>query len=206
MIVLGITGPYASGKSTLAAELERRGWYHIEVDRLGHHALVRRKAEVVKYFGQEILDEADGNIDRRKLGSLVFSNPQQLAALEAIVHPDMVAQVSEIIAAQSSGDGEVRPGVIVNAAILYKMGLHRLCDLVLWVRAPLLRRVFRAKQRDGLSLTQLFQRFRSQKQVKPQLADKSVDMYTVDNRQRGRALRQIDEILRDWEWNRTRST
>lgn len=203
--MLGITGPYCSGKSTLAQELTRLGWVQIEVDRLGHESLARKKREIVSEFGSAVLSPDGTSVDRKKLGSLVFSDPRRLEQLENIVHPDMKARSEELI--REYRQSQPPPaGILLNAAILFKMELEPLCDAVIWVRAPLPLRIFRARKRDGLNWKELFRRFSAQKELRPQLAPGNVDMYKVDNLQKGRAVRRIERIVRDRLWNRTKPT
>ncbi len=203
MTVIGITGPYASGKSTIAAEYQSRGWHHIEVDHLGHEALKNRREELVERFSDDIL--SGGEVDRRRLGARVFSDPRALEQLEAIVHPEMRRRCAELIGEYKQRMPE-GPGVLINAAILFKMNLHPLCDFILWIDAPRLTRAFRARKRDKLPWSEVFKRIRTQNELKTQLAPQNVDMYTVDNRRKAEALRRIDEILQVRVWNRIRPT
>lgn len=226
MTVIGITGLYASGKSTLARELEKQGWYQIEVDALGHQALEGRREALKKAFGPQILKPDGRSVDRRKLGSMVFADPEALKTLESIVHPEMKRRVREMISdwkdrvrstgapksgVNGTGDPAGKsaggpPGVIINAAILYKMKLEELCDFVIWVQVPLITRIFRARRRDGLTWKELFKRIRSQKSLNPQLVKQNVDMYKVDNFSRRAALKRIDDILQVRVWSKTRPT
>lgn len=154
--------------------LEEHGYRVIEVDKLGHQALVERQEAVVERFGAEIL--AAGQIDRRALGARVFSDPAARADLEAIVHPVMVEWVRDFV--RNLG-GE--PGVI-NAAILFQMGLDAECDRVLWVTAPLLTRFRRARSRDGLGPFAVAKRFWAQKRLHPQQSSRGVEIHRVENR------------------------
>ncbi|MDA8411300.1 MAG: dephospho-CoA kinase, partial [Treponema sp.] len=94
LILIGLTGGYCAGKNTVAEMLERRGWTSIDVDRLGHQALEIARDEVVgrfdaetrERFGRGLID-AEGRLDRKLLGAIVFSDPRKLAAHEAIIHP-----------------------------------------------------------------------------------------------------------------------
>ena len=177
--VLGITGTYCSGKSTLgkllADSLEPQQVLHIEVDHLGHEALENQKDAVVQRFGKEILTDRDHTIDRKILGSIVFQNPAGLADLEAIVHPAMIARVESLIA---SFTGEL---VILNAAILHKMGLHRHCHGIWFVDAPVLFRLFRAMKRDALSIASAYRRISHQKSILTQLPRRYADIRRVSN-------------------------
>ena len=202
--VIGIAGDYCSGKSTLAAILAKRGWVHIEVDALGHEALEQQQEQIIAAFSPDILNPRTGAIDRSRLGKHVFSDPQKLARLEALVHPYMVRRVEGIITAHRTGQ-QSNP-ILVNAAILYKMKLDRICDIVLWIQAPLFLRLLRAKQRDSLGWGEIFRRFSAQKISFPQLRHSYTDMYRVDNIVVGSAIRRIDHIVQAGTWNRTKPT
>jgi len=127
--VIGLTGNIATGKSQVAQMLARRGAEHIDADRLAHQVMARDTPawqQIVEAFGREILD-ADGEIDRKQLGTIVFASEPDLARLEQIVHPAVIACTEERIA---STEADV---VVVEAIKLIESGMVlRLCD-VLWV-------------------------------------------------------------------------
>ena len=92
--------------------------------------------ELVAAFGAEILSE-DGTISRKKLGSIVFSDPDRLAELNGISHPRMAARIAQEIESARLRGNEGRPPLIVlDAAILFEAGWHALCDEVWTVEAP----------------------------------------------------------------------
>ena len=222
--VIGIAGDYCSGKSALAAVFAERGWVHIEVDALGHEALEQQQEQILAAFASDIssdsfsgsssgsdsgiLNPQTGNIDRKKLGRLVFADSSKLARLENLLHPIMVRRVREIVEGHQHGRGQLASprGILINAAILYKMGLDSLCDLVLWIQSPLLLRLVRAKRRDGMSLKEILNRFVIQKTSFPQLVHSNTDVYRVDNIFMGRTVRRIEQILRVRIWNRIKPT
>ncbi|HUX21994.1 MAG TPA: dephospho-CoA kinase [Spirochaetia bacterium] len=173
-MVVGVTGKYCAGKNLVTEILSTRGFESIDVDRLGHRALEERKAEVVDAFGSVVLSSS-GEIDRRRLGALVFADQRELSRLESITHPVMVAEVAEIIKQGENHD------FVVNAAILFRMGLHLLCDMVLWVEAPLPTRVARALRRDRLPLFEVVKRIWTQRKLSPQPFRNYVDIYNVRN-------------------------
>lgn len=183
-MIVGITGKYCAGKNAAGRVLASRGFDVIDVDKLGHAAVEERKTEIVERFGAGVLG-ADGRIDRRSLGRRVFRDSTSLADLEAIVHPAMIAAVERHIASRPESD------VAINAAILLKLNLHRLCDLVLWIEAPFLRRLVRALRRDHLSLPQVLRRMWAQRKLSPQHFGNSVDIYTVKNRGNEQRLAEI---------------
>lgn len=133
----------------------------VDVDRLGHKALMEAQAEVVAAFGERIL-ASDGSIDRKALGRIVFSDRKELTKLEAIVHPRMVL---ECVRQQICGEDSGASAVVFNAALLHRMGLENLCDVVCYVKAPLYARFFRARQRDGLGFKGFLLRILSQRDI-----------------------------------------
>lgn len=183
-MIVGITGKYCAGKNVVGRILAARGVDVIDVDKLGHSAVEERKAEIVERFGAAVLG-SDGKVDRRALGRRVFRDARALADLEALVHPAMVAAVERRVAGRSGRD------VAINAAILLKLKLHRLCDFVLWIDAPLVKRLVRALRRDHLSLSQVLRRMWTQRKLSPQHFGKSVDIYTVKNRGNEQRLAEI---------------
>jgi dephospho-CoA kinase len=190
-VILGLTGGYCSGKNRVASLLGDRGWTSIDVDRLGHEALLRSRDAVLARFdaeargrlGRSLLDAA-GAIDRKTLGALVFSDPRALADHEAIVHPAMFALLDEGLAeadAKARTEG-LEPRLVVNAAILYKMPVARRCDAIIEVRAPLLARLARARARDGLGALAALARIRRQAPLWPLARALGVPVLRLGNR------------------------
>lgn len=203
--VLGVAGAYCSGKSALSAALEKRGWVQIEVDDLGHEALVKHQKEIVALFSPDILSPQTGAIDRRQLGRLVFADPVKLSRLEALVHPFMVQRVRAMIEAHQH-DSPPPPGIIINAAILYKMKLDTLCDLVLWIQAPRILRFLRARRRDRLSARAILRRLSAITTTFSQLPCSDVDRYRVTNIFMPGTLRRVEHILQVELWEKIRPT
>jgi dephospho-CoA kinase len=180
-VIVGVAGKYCAGKNTVSQILEKHGYRVIEVDKLGHRALEERRNAIVERFGTDILqgEEPRGDypvIDRRALGARVFGDEQARRDLEGIVHPVMVQWVRDFVEELSGAPG------VINAALLIPMGLDRECDRILWVTAPLVTRIRRARARDGLGLVQVLRRFRAQKRLLPQQSSRDVEIHTVENR------------------------
>ena len=87
-----ITGSIASGKSTVVNLLKERGFNVIDADVIAHEQLEICKCEIVREFGEQILDET-GKIERKKLGAIVFREPKKLKNLEQILHPKIKAEI-----------------------------------------------------------------------------------------------------------------
>jgi dephospho-CoA kinase len=155
MILVGLTGASCAGKNFAARILEDEGFFSLDLDKLGHQALQNRRAELAARFGKDLIS-ADGLVKRHELGSRVFGNPQELAALEAIVHPEVDRLCEEIIAEKQ------QDLILVNAAVLHKSALFKRLSAVIIVESPLLLRLIRGMRRDRLPPWQLLKRFHSQ--------------------------------------------
>ena len=189
-VVVGIVGKYCSGKNVLAGVLAEYGYLVIDVDKIGHEVLESSKREIVSAFGNEIIGE-DGRIERKKLGAIVFGNRAKLRLLEAILHPRMVERVTKIVELSEQG-------VVINAALLYKMGLYKLCDVVFCVKAPVWKLLLRGLKRDKISLCGVFGRLLSQFGICFKPRGYRVDTYNVWNsgsieRFKSKALRLFRE-------------
>jgi dephospho-CoA kinase len=172
-VLIGLTGTYCAGKNYVARFLEERGLSVLDVDKLGHEALEAEKTAVTARFGPDILD-AKGAVDRRLLGNKVFGKPEELSALENIVHP-AANRLTEAWIARQNGT------CVINAALLHRSSIFKRLDFIILVRAPFLARLLRARRRDGLSLGRLIRRFKSQKEFTSQYLTRKADIYTVDN-------------------------
>lgn len=191
-MTVGLMGGYCSGKDEVARVFEKYGFSVIDEDEIGHAVLDEKAGEVIAAFGPGV-GKGDGRVDREALGRIVFSNPAALARLEGIVHPAMVAATALQVRA---GGGRV----LINAAILSKMGLDSLCDAVVCVKAPVILRALRAMRRDGISLPKALRRVLSQKGAGPKSYGRTVDIYTIANRGTLRCLEgSAKAVLRQLE-------
>ncbi|GIW08205.1 MAG: dephospho-CoA kinase [Dehalococcoidia bacterium] len=162
MLVLGLTGGIASGKSTVAAMLRKRGAALIDADKLGHRVLERGSdgwSAIIATFGEGILTE-DGEIDRKRLGAIVFADPEKLKQLNAISHPRIRAMaLDEIAALRARGDVEI---AVVDAALLFEGHWDDFCDEVWVVYVPEELALERLVARNGLTEEQARERIRAQ--------------------------------------------
>lgn len=151
MLRVGLTGGLATGKSFVGHALEDLGCHLLKADELGHRALQRGGAAyeaVVAEFGPGIVGE-DGEIVRKRLGAEVFSQPQRLAALNAIIHPLVVAREEEWMRDLEALEPDAI--AVVEAAILIETGSHRRFDRLILTVCSHEQQVERAIKRDGLS-------------------------------------------------------
>ena len=161
MIVIGLTGGILSGKSTISEMLAEKGAVIIDADKVGHEAYkpyTKTWQELVAAFGKGILKEND-EIDRKKLGDIVFNNPEALAQLNRIVHPQMHSMMKEEIERLRSEGVDV---VVLEAAVLIEANWTDLVDEVWVAVAPEEVVVKRLQNRGGLSEEQARARIRSQ--------------------------------------------
>ena len=161
MKVIGLTGGIGSGKSTVARFLAKLGAVIIDADKVGHEALQpgsEAQQQAVAAFGGKII-AADGNIDRARLGKIVFDNPEALAKLNRIMHPPMY----NIVEAQLEEYRRQGVGMaVIDAPLLLEAGWDSLVDEI-WVtvasEAAVLKRI---KERAGLSEQEILARISSQ--------------------------------------------
>ncbi len=161
MKVIGLTGGIGTGKSTVSRFLSELGAVIIDADKVGHEALMPDCpicAEVTSAFGKEILN-SEGDIDRKKLGKLVFSSAEALACLNRIVHPWMSRVLKERL------DNLRNQGIkaaVLEAALLIEAGWSSLVDEVWVTVAPRQTVLKRLQGRDGLPEEEAMSRIRSQ--------------------------------------------
>lgn len=156
--VIGLTGNIATGKSVVRKMLEHLGAYGIDADALGHRAIAKDAPgykTVVDTFGKWIL-ASDGQIDRAKLARVVFSDPEALTQLEAIVHP-LVRQAVDLLIRRSS-----QKVIVVEAIKLLEGPLRQACDTIWVTYAPKSTQISRLTSKRELSVAVAHQRINSQ--------------------------------------------
>lgn len=197
---VGLTGNIAAGKSTVASWLEGFGCHVLDLDALGHECLLPGTSghdAVVQAFGEGVLG-ADGSIDRRALGAVVFADRDARRRLEAILHPAIrELEQRRIDAIAAAHDAAI---VVSEAALLYETGAFERYDRMVVVTAP--DEVRRERLRDrGLSANDVARRMASQMpwQRKAELADYVVDNGGERERTRGITHRLAELLRRDLE-------
>lgn len=151
LLKIGLTGGAATGKSTVGSILKELGAYIIDLDLIAREVVEKGSPcleEIAAQFGKDML-RPDGGLDRKKLGDLVFSDRDKLRKLNSIVHPVMIDRVEKELA-ELEKRSDI-PAVVIDAAILIEMGLHRLVDSVWLVKADKETQVRRLVERDGMS-------------------------------------------------------
>lgn len=162
MIVVGLTGGVATGKSTVAAMFKRCGATVIDADQLARQVVEPGKPawrDIVRTFGSDILCP-DRTLDRQALADIVFRSPRKLKRLERIIHP-RVARLQSRLTKAIAGR---RPDTVViyEVPLLFEAGVDKRVDTVIVVTADRRTQVERLARRTGLSRADILRRIRSQ--------------------------------------------
>lgn len=161
MDVYGLTGGIGSGKSTVAALLEEYGVPVVSADELSR-VVVARGSEglqaVVEAFGREVVNDA-GDLDRRRMASLVFRNAERRRELEAILHPRIRDRFEQVLDALEKAGHQV---AVYEVPLLFERNLQGEMKAVVLVTAPLADRVARVRARDDVTETEVRARIAAQ--------------------------------------------
>jgi dephospho-CoA kinase len=176
MLMVGLTGGIACGKTKVARLFAERGAHVIDADRLAGAVLAPGTPgarAVVRAFGREVAP--GGVIDRARLAELVFGHPRRRKRLEAIVHPRVFAaqrRMTRVIAARDPG-----AVIVFDAALLIETGAHRRMDRVVVVATDRRTQLARLAARDGLTRAEALARIASQwpLRLKRRYADDVID-------------------------------
>ncbi len=197
-IVIGLTGGIATGKSTVAQILAELGAKTMDADVLAHQAMRSGSAswkQIVDAFGEQVLGNGR-EIDRMRLGSLVFSDTEAMARLERIVHPVVVSECRRML--RELRDRQMAPStmpvVVLEAIKLIESGMQQECDEVWVVTAPLEQQVQRLMGTRGLTMDEARLRIGSQQPPEKNLAMADVVIDNGGDLERTRA-----QIIAEWK-------
>lgn len=196
VLVVGLTGGIASGKSTVSNLLREMGYTIIDADleaRLAVEIGEPAYNEIILYFGEEI-KLPNGQIDRAKLGEIIFNNEEQRLKLNSIVHPDVRRRMLEK-REQAVKNGESL--VVMDIPLLFESKLTSMVDKVLLVYVDEDTQLERLMERNGFSEEEAIARIKSQMPLKDkvQLSDAVIDNNgTIEN-----TKKQLNIILTEWD-------
>ena len=191
-LVIGILGGIGSGKSCVAGEFEKLGCGVIDADKIGHELLERDevKGEIVGCFGESVLG-ADGRINRRILGEIVFSDGDKLGKLNSIMHWRIIGCVEGVIEDYKRQD-DIK-AIVLDGPLLVEVGLDKYCDKLIFVECDAAIRAERVARKDCFDEKQLKMRenFQISLDSKAGLADNAV----VNNSDLSDLVEQVGKIF-----------
>jgi dephospho-CoA kinase len=176
MLRVGLTGGIASGKSTVAGMLRELDCPVLDADTLGHELLEQGQDaynEVVREYGKEVLD-THANVDRSKLGQIIFADARKRARLNQILHPRILDVVRKWFAALAQSGGPEL--AVVEAALIIEAGYNKELDQVIVCWCPAEQQLKRLTER-GLTADQAKLRIAAQMPMeeKRRLGDETID-------------------------------
>jgi dephospho-CoA kinase len=191
MKVIGLVGESGTGKSTIAAHLEARGAGCVDADGLAHTALrddPRVERMIRERFGDDVF--TDGEIDRKKLGTIVFDDAAALEALNRIVHPAVIEGFLRQLEAFENAGFEL---AVVDAALLLEVDVPFDIDLVIALRASREEQTRRLIAKGGVSRAEVTARLDNQAHIEKSFY--RADVLLDTNRPLSDVLSEIDDLV-----------
>ncbi|WP_126425556.1 dephospho-CoA kinase [Brevibacillus marinus] len=191
-MILGLTGGIACGKSTVSGMLRERGITVIDADQIARQVVepgMPAYEAIVRHFGTDIL-LPDRSINRKKLGSIVFSDESERQVLNALVHPEVRKVMREQAEAAERAGEKI---VFMDIPLLFESKLQHMVDKIVVVYVPAEIQLQRLMERDELDLEQATKRLRAQLPIewKKEQAD-----YLIDNQgTREETEQQVERLL-----------
>jgi len=190
MKVIGLTGSFGTGKTTVASIFRRLGAEILDADRIAHSVIRKGTTahrKVVEAFGDGVLTGA-GSIDRKKLGRMVFGNKRYVRRLNAIVHPAVIDRIKRGI------ERSKKEIVVIDAPLLVEAHLMNMIDKLLVVKASRENQIKRCVKKFGISKKDVLERIGHQIPIeeKVKMAD-----YIIDNN--GKMGETEKQVKRIWE-------
>ena len=193
MIVVGLTGGVATGKSTVAKMFKQYGAVVIDADELARDVVKPGKPAwhaIVNTFGKTVL-APDRTINRRSLGAIVFGNQVKLRRLERIIHPRVTREQAKLT--RQAARNDPKAVVIYDVPLLFEVGIDKRVDKIIVVTADHETQIARLKKRNGLSRAEALRRIRSQMPLAKKI--RRAD-YTIEGiLSKGEARRTIRHIF-----------
>jgi len=196
MRVIGLTGGIASGKSTVSRMLKKLGAHIFDADIIAREIVAPGSSalrEIVRAFGRDVLLPG-GELDRSKLGRLVFGDREKLAVLNGITHPRVKAEIARRLKMLKSRSDTSNLVAVIDAPLLIEAGLTGMAEEVWLVAVDEETQLKRLMDRDGLSRDEALLRLASQMPLKNKLgyADRVINNNGTEEETR----RQVMELWR----------
>lgn len=185
-LVIGLTGGIAAGKSTLRKELEKIGFVALDADQISRE-IVKPRTEglnaIRQIFGEGYLVE--GKLNRKKLGELVFSNSEQLAKLNSILHPLIKKELRRQIE-NLKRMGKTK--ILLEVPLLFETGIDALCDYTIDLEVERKTQIARLQQRNGYTYEHAVDRIEAQ--VSPKFRKSKADL-VIENAENVESSKQL---------------
>ncbi len=199
MKTIGLTGGIATGKSTVGSILAELGIPVYSADKLAHDAIRQGTPvywQILSRWGREVLKE-DGEIDRKRLGNIVFSDEAERRMLEGMIHPVVIDEIKRLIC---EGKQKGEPVMVFEVPLLFEVNLEGMFDLVWVVSLPPEEQLKRLMQRDGLTRAEAERRIQAQipLAIKEGKADAVINNQYDLGRVREEIIRILDAIGVTW--------
>lgn len=194
MLVVGLTGGIASGKTVVASLLAKKGALVIDADEIAHKLVQPQKPawqDVVEFFGKKILND-DGTLNRSLLAKLVFNDQELRLQLEKIIHPRVQEEISDL---KKKLELQAHESVLIlDIPLLIETGMHKTVDLVVVVTADEEIQIRRLQERDDCLREEALERIRAQMPLSEKIGYAD---YVIENS--GNMKETIAAIDRLWE-------
>ncbi len=192
-IILGLTGTFGSGKTTVAKFFRSFGAKIIDADKIAHEIIQPGSGvykEIIRAFGKTIVRQ-DGTVDRRKLSNIVFGNKGLLRELNQITHPKIIRMIKKKIRSCR------KKIIVLDAPLLLEAGLRKLVDKLIVVKINQDKLIKRIQSKTSLNKTDILKRIHSQLplQDKVRVAD-----FVIDNNGTKDKTRKQAERMRRLLW------
>lgn len=186
--IIGLTGGIGSGKTTIAKQFLVMGIPVYIADDEARKIMQSKNiiAKIKQLFENEIFDK--GTLNREKLATIVFSHPEKLELLNAIIHPAVKKHFTNWLL-----DHKKFPFVIYEAAILFESGSYKNCDSIITVTAPMESRIQRVIERDTTTRENVLKRINSQWNDDER---KEKSNYVIENIDPETVKFEVDKILK----------
>jgi dephospho-CoA kinase len=195
VLIVGLTGGFGTGKSTVAGIFRSLGASVIDSDRIAHGVIKKGTPayrRIVRRFGPTVLGAGRG-IDRRRLADAVFGDRKALRDLNAIVHPEVIRRIRKGTA-RASKSGVV----VIDAPLLIEARLDRIADRIVVVTCPRAEQVSRCIRKFGLDKKEVLKRIESQMPIDRKI--KMADHVVHNGGPKAATRRAVEKIWRQISW------
>jgi dephospho-CoA kinase len=162
MLIAGLTGSIATGKSTVSAILKDLGAFIVDADKIARDVVspgMKAWEEIVRVFGKDVLQKT-GEIDRESLARIVFNDSVMRGKLEEIIHPEVMRVIDEEIRSIKSNSSNAV--LILDVPLLIEVGMHKGMSEVIVVYCPEDMQIMRLMLRDNISREEALTKVRAQ--------------------------------------------